>query len=346
MERQAVIADQTVFGSAPGETEQARLAPRGPYLRGFRPGGVSKSAVLRAGLPVSLFVVAWLTTPEFATGHNLTNILRQVSITGIVAVGLTFITVSGNFFALSTAATAAFSALCFVKLVNGGMPDVLALGCALLIGGVIGGLQGLVVALKGNPIVVSLATGAALGGLISILSHGVSVRWVGGAGWLGAKYAATYAMAGIAVLSAVVFRYTAVGRRLVLGGSNKAAAANAGINVGLSAAIAFTLFGFACAIAGVLQAARFGEVVATNYTELDLAAVAAVLIGGTAVGGGSGSAWRSLMGALFVSLLTNVAILNGWSPGWRLIFVGLSLVLVVAAFASLRLRRRPRRVAR
>jgi ribose/xylose/arabinose/galactoside ABC-type transport system permease subunit len=317
------------------------VGPDGHGVRGF-----STSGALRAGLPVALFVIAWLTTPEFATPHNLSNIVRQVSITGIVAVGLTFITVSGNFFALSTASTAAFSALCFVKLVDAGVPDILAVLCALLTGAAIGGLQGVIVALKGNPIVVSLATAAALGGLISIVSHGVSARWTTQLGWLGAKYAATYAMAVMAVVSAGVLRYTVVGRRLLLSGSNKAAAANAGINTGVAAAIAFTLFGFACAVAGLLQAARFGEVVASNYTELDLAAVAAVLIGGTAVGGGCGSPWRSVMGALFVSLLTNVAILNGWSPGWRSVFVGMALVITVAAFARLRLGRRPTGISR
>lgn len=305
----------------------------------------SRSGLLRAALPVSLFLLAWLTTPSFATADNLTNILRQVSVTGIVAVGLTFITVSGNFFALSTAATAAFCAICFVKLIGAGLPDPLALVCALLIGAGIGALQGIVVALKGNPIVVSLATGAALGGLISIMSHGFSVHWVTGIHWLAAKYAATWTMAAVVVAAAVIFRFTTIGRRLLLSGSNRAAAANAGINVGLSAAVAFTLFGLACAMAGLLQAARFGEVVASNYTELDLAGVAAVLIGGTAVGGGSGSGWRSLMGALFVSILTNVAILKGWSPGWRSVFVGLAMVIVVAAFAALR-RRQSKGVAR
>src|SRR5262245_45258177 len=165
---------------------------------------LSLSGLLRAGLPVTLFLAAWLTTPSFATADNLTNILRQVSVTGIVAIGLTFITVSGNFFALSTAATAAFCALCFVKLVAAGLPDPLALVCALLIGAGIGALQGLIVALKGNPIVVSLATGAALGGLISIMSHGYSVRWVTDIHWLGAKYAATWAMATAVAGAAVI----------------------------------------------------------------------------------------------------------------------------------------------
>lgn len=326
------VRDEIVIEKPPDEL-RVRTAP------------FSRSALFRAALPLGLFLLAWLTTPSFGTADNLSNILRQVSVTGIVAVGLTFITVSGNFFALSSAATAAFCAICFVKLLDAGLPDLLALACALLIGAGIGALQGIVVALKGNPIVVSLATGAALGGLISIMSHGFSVRWTTDIHWLGAKYAATWAMAAVVVASAVIFRFTAVGRRLLLSGSNRAAAANAGINVGLSAAIAFTLFGLACAMAGLLQAARFGEVVASNYTELDLAGVAAVLIGGTAVGGGSGSAWRSLMGALFVSILTNVAILKGWSPGWRSVFVGLSMVIVVAAFAALR-RRQPKGVAR
>jgi simple sugar transport system permease protein/ribose transport system permease protein len=332
------VDDTTVIAKRikdPGDADRShRVAPpTDPLTRRPR---LPTAAILRTALPVTLFVVAWVTTPEFATGHNLSNIVRQVSVTGIVAVGLTFITLSGNFFALSTAATAAFSALCFVKLIDAGTPDILALIAALAVGSAVGAVQGVVVACKGNPIVVSLATAAALGGLVSIISHGVSVRWTSNLGWLSAKYAATSAMAVIAVVGAVVLRYTPTGRRLILSGSNRFAAANAGINVGLSAVLAFTVFGLACALAGILQAGRFGEVVASNYTELDLAGVAAVLIGGTVVSGGSGSPWRSLMGALFVSLLTNVAILNGWGPGWREMFVGLSVVFVVAAFAAVR----------
>src|SRR5258705_13885122 len=95
-------------------------------------------------------------------------------------------------------------------------------------------------------------------------------------------------MPAIAVLSALVVRYTPVGRRIILSGSNRSAAANAGINVGLSAVVAFTLFGLACALAGVLQAGRFGEVVASNYSELDLAGVAAVVVCGTGGPGGRG----------------------------------------------------------
>jgi ribose/xylose/arabinose/galactoside ABC-type transport system permease subunit len=334
-----LVDDTTVIAKrmkGSGDADRSRRGPPATDPVTPRSSRLPRSAVVRTALPVTLFVVAWVTTPEFATGHNLSNIVRQVSVTGIVAVGLTFITLSGNFFALSTAATAAFSALCFVKLIDAGTPEVAALIAALAIGSAVGTLQGVVVACKGNPIVVSLATAAALGGLVSIISHGVSVRWTSNLTWLSAKYAATYAMAAIAVLSALVLRYTPVGRRIILSGSNRSAAANAGINVGLSAVVAFTLFGLACALAGVLQAGRFGEVVASNYSELDLAGVAAVLIGGTVVSGGSGSPWRSLMGALFVSLLTNVAILNGWSPGWREVFVGLSVVIIVAAFAALR----------
>jgi ribose/xylose/arabinose/galactoside ABC-type transport system permease subunit len=202
------------------------------------------------------------------------------------------------------------------------------------------------VACKGNPIVVSLATSAALAGVISILSHGVSVPWTSHLDWLRTKYAATYTMGAAAAASALLLRFTRIGRRINLCGSNRRAADNAGIGVGVCSIVAFTLFGLACALAGILQAGRFGEVVASNYTELDLAGVAAVLIGGTVVSGGNGSPWRSLMGAFFVSVVTNVAILKGWSPGWRELFVGLAVVVVVAAFAALRRIPRPQAAPR
>jgi ribose transport system permease protein len=258
-----------------------------------------------------------------------------MSVIGIVATGLSFVTISGNFFALSTGATAAFAALCFAKMVSAGWPDVLAGVIALLVGAVAGIFQGCFVAANGNPIVVSLGTAAALTGLISILSGGVSVPWTTSLHWIGAKYAATYTLIGLVVIASVILRFTALGRRMLLSGASRAAASNAGINVGRSTVLAFMFFGIGCGLAGLLQAARLGEVVSANYTSLDLSAVAAVLIGGTAVGGGSGSALRSLTGALFVSVVANIAILKGWSSGWQQVFVGMAIVVVVIGLAVL-----------
>jgi ribose transport system permease protein len=339
IDRRPVLADAGADPAADPRTPPGVDAPpprRGPALRGL---GV------RGAGAVVLVALIWLTVPQFGTVANITNIVLQMSVIGIVATGLTFVTLSGNFFALSTGTTAAFSALCFAKLVSAGFPDLLAGVVALLIGAGVGIAQGALVAVGGNPIVVSLGTAAALTGLISIVSAGVSVPWTTDLHWLAAKYAATYALVALIVVASLVLRFTAVGRRLLLSGASRAAATNTGISVRRSTILAFMLFGTTCAIAGLLQAARFGEVVSANYTSLDLSAVAAVLIGGTAVGGGNGSVLRSLFGALFISIVANIAILKGWSSGWQQVFVGLAVVAVVAALAGLRAAHRPARRA-
>lgn len=303
------------------------------------------AALLRVSLPIVLIGIASVTTGSFLSGANLTNVVRQVSVVAIVATGLTFVTMSGNFFALSTAATAAFAALCFAKFAIAGWPDLIALALALGAGAAIGGIQGLVVAARGNPIVVSLAASAALVGLVSIVSRGFAVPWTTKLTWLGAEYAATYAAIGLAVLSALLLRFTGPGRRLILSGANRAAAINAGINVGGSTVLAFALYGTSCAIAGLLEAAQFGQVVATNYSSLDLAAVTAVLIGGTAASGGRGSVWRCILGALFVGVLLNIGVLRGWGTGAQDVFIGLAMIVMVTALTAVgsgRSWRRPR----
>jgi len=299
----------------------ASLANRAPQLLGF-------------SFFILLFVVAWISTPGFGSTTNLENIVRSSAILGIVAVGMAMVTISGNFFALSAGTTAAFAAVMFAKFL-GQFPLGLALVGSLAVALLIGASQGGIVAIGANPVVVSLAASAILTGLTAIASGNQTVV-LDAPNWLTLSSTSLYVLLGCVVVTTVGLRYTRPGRRLILTGASPTAAVAAGLNTRLYPILAFACFGVACGLAGLLQAAQFGEARLANFSALDLGAVAAVLIAGNAVGGGEGSSVRTVVvGVWFVAAVQNVAALNGWSTGIQQIFIGAMVVIVVAGWGRL-----------
>lgn len=313
--------DTAIQPTKRGPLQIANLASRAPML-------------VRLSFLILLVAIAWISTPEFGTMTNLGNIVRSSAILGIVAVGMTMVTISGNFFALSAGATAAFAAVTFALLLRT-FPVGIALVVALAAALVIGLAQGAVVAMGGNPVVVSLAASAVLTGLTAVASGNQTVQ-LDPPSWLALSSTQLYILLGCVVVTTVGLRYTRPGRRLILTGASPAAAVAAGLKTRLYTLLAFACFGIACGLAGLLQAAQFGDVRISNFSALDLGAVAAVLIAGNAVGGGEGSSIRTVIaGVWFVAALQNVGALNGWSTGVQLVFVGAMVVVVVAALAKL-----------
>lgn len=317
------VSDATaVKAEAPRERRMARLHG-------------ATSIVLRLGFTIVMFAVAFISTPEFGTWTNLTNIVNATAILGIVAVGMTLVTLSGNFFALSSGSTAALVGLIFALLHNGGWPVGVALLVSLASGMASGLVQGAFVAFGGNPVVVTLAAGAIMFGAIAAVTDGQSEA-VDAPGWILRSSTALWTLLACTVGTTLALRFTRPGRRLILTGASRPAAKASGLNTALYTMLAFVGFGLMCGLAGVLLAAQFTEVRPSNYSYLDLGAVAAVLIAGTAVGGGEGSPVQTVVaGVFFVGILENVAVLSGWSTGVQHIFIGAVVIFVVAALARL-----------
>ena len=296
---------------------------------------------------VVILVAGGLTTSAFLTVDNILIVVRAASITGIVALGMTFVTLSRNFFSISVEQTAAFVSIVFAESLahDYGLAAGLALAFAVVV--LIGLGQGLVVAGGLNPIVVTLGAGAALYGLAAVITHNevvnfdssAAVEWVGTGRPFGVP-TQSWAFILLTILSTLVLTRTRFGREIYLVGTNRAAARASGLSVGKATVVAFTLSSVAAGIAGVFTAAQVTQAPLTQFNGLNIDVIAAVLVGGTALQGGEGSTLRSALGAVFIALLANLMLLRNASFGERTLVTGLVVVFATSAFHLLRTRGR------
>lgn len=297
-----------------------------------------------AGIVVLLFIVGGLTTPVFLTAENLLNIVRAASLTGIVALGMTFITMSGNFFSLSVQQTAAFAAITYAATTGWGWPLGVAIVATLALAATIGLLQGGIVAAGANPIITTLGAGAAIFGLAAFLTENRTIRvgetsseWLGRGRPLGVP-TQSWAFIILTIVAIVVLSRTRFGRSVTLVGANAAAAVASGIRRGFVAIAVFTVSSLVAGLAGIFLSAQIGQGIVNQFNTLNIDVIAAVLVGGTAVQGGDGSMLRTTVGTLFIAVLINLMLLRGYSFGMRIFLEGVAVTIGVSAFTLLRRR--------
>lgn len=300
---------------------------------------------LAVGILVIALAIAAVVTPNFLTLDNLRAILRNASIVGIVAVAMTPMTLSGNFVSLGISQSAMAAMVAFVALLGAGWGQFPAILLVLLGTVLVGVVQGVVVAAGLNPVITTLAAGAIIFGVVSELTEGGIVRvrenrvsW-GGADLAGIPIEVLVFLVLTALVSIVMAR-TVAGRQTILVGANRATALISGISFTRVTILAFAILSVGLAIAGVLSGAAFGQATANSFPTLTINVIAALLVGGTAIQGGEGSPLRSAAGALLISVITNVMVLNDFSPGGRLAIQGGVVAATVVVLDFLRKRGR------
>jgi ribose transport system permease protein len=329
--KERVVTRRAVEAEAAEEAAARAASPwRVPIIVG--------SAVL------ALLLIGWVTTPRFVTVDNALIIVRSASIIGIVAVALTFVTISGNFFSLSLGETASFSAIAFSFMIAEGWGVPVALVLTLVLALAFGAVQGAVVAAGANPIITTLGAGAALFGLAAVLTDNKTMRtgsnvadWVGRGRPFGIPNQ-TWAFVILTIVAALVLTKTPFGRRLALVGSNAAAATATGLRRGTVAIAAFAIASLGAGLAGMFTAAQVGQGTTDQFPELTINAIAAVLVGGTVISGGEGSMLRTALGAVFIAGLDNLLVIRGYSFGVRVTVTGLAVLAGVSLFTVLRRR--------
>lgn len=302
-----------------------------------RPRVVRGAALLGAAAVVLVAV----TTHRFLTWDNVKAIFNSASLVGIMALGLTFVTLVGGIASLAVAQTAVVAAMVFLALLGGGL--VAALVVAVVVGAAITAAQGLVIGIwNANPVILTIGAGFLIDGFATAV-HGGSIVQPAGGGYAklnsvpGGIPVAVYALVALTLVFEYVLRRTVLGRRIVLVGENRAAAKAAGISITLVVTAAFALAGIGFAIGGAfLGAFNRG---ASTYLEgtLTFDALAAVLVGGTSIVGGHGSAGRTLGGALAIATISDVLLLRGFGTGAQLLLKGV-LVVAVVVITQARLR--------
>jgi simple sugar transport system permease protein/ribose transport system permease protein len=288
-----------------------------------------------AALGLVVLVILALTTDRFLTVENIKAILSSASIVGIMALGLTFITLIGSLVSLAIAATAVMGAMIFLVELNLGLVPALAISMAA--GAAVTALQGLIIGAWGaNPVILTIGAGFLLSGITTKVSDGVIVQPTGG-GWstlnstpLGVPLG-VYVMVALALVFQFVLKRTVLGRRVTMIGENRAAARAAGMRIPRITAIAFAIAGASFALGGAFLGAFNKGASAQLEGTLTFDTIAAVLVGGTLISGGRGSALRTLAGAIVIATISDLLLLRGFDVGAQILLKGVLVVLVVIA---------------
>lgn len=303
------------------------------------------SVVSTWSLPVLLAVVllvAWATTPSFLTFENIRGILINTAVIGTIAVGMTPITLSGNGVSLAISQSAMLASITFIALQAAGVNMWIAIGAVFIILMLVGAAQGVIVAAGLNPLITTLAVGAVIFGVATLASDGAVIvapntdfRWIATAAWLGIPLP-VYIFLGFTILCQFFIARTTAGRNLMLAGANHLTARLSAISRTRVTIIAFLIFSIGASLGGIIVASQTGQATSSDLATIMESVLAAVLVGGAAIQGGSGSPIRSAAGALLIAIFTNAMVLHDFPYGVRLTAVGALVLLVVSVLHTLR----------
>jgi simple sugar transport system permease protein len=298
-------------------------------------------------LSIALFFLACLIffglmTPTFLTAGNILNVIRQAAPILIVAIAMTLVITTAGI-DLSVGSTVALVNAVAAILMAQGMDWPLACALMLLAGGLIGAVQGWFIAYQGIPaFIVTLAGLSILRGFALYLTEGYSIPITGAPGffWLGRGTLAGIPVPAliailVAVLGFVVMLRTRYGRRVVAVGSNMEAARRVGMPAQRIVASVYVVTGVACAIAGLLLAARLGSGSSNAAVGFELQVIAAVVLGGTSLMGGKASMVGTVLGTMTIAVIGNGLILLHISPFFTQIVTG--TIILIAIWMNTRL---------
>jgi inositol transport system permease protein len=311
---------------------------------------------------VVLMLVFAILEPRFLSSVNLFNVMRQVSITGLLAVGMTFIILTAGI-DLSVGSLLALCGLVAAAVAKGGFESRFAVGAgaeavgygwplallAALAVGIAGGwLQGFAITrLKVPPFVVTLGGMSAFRGAALLFAAGGPISgfppaytwW--GQGRIGPVPVPVIIFIACAILAHIVLRYTRYGRQVYAVGGNPEAARLSGLNVRRVTTSVYVIMGFFAGLGAFVLSARLNSAEAVAGTGYELTVIASVVIGGTSLFGGVGSIFGTVIGSILIGVLLNGLVLMNVSSYIQQIIIGVIIVFAVAfdTFAKSRRRR-------
>ncbi|MEE2861146.1 MAG: ABC transporter permease [Paracoccus sp. (in: a-proteobacteria)] len=288
---------------------------------------------------VGLIVVSVLmgfASDNFFTISNLLNVLRQVSVVGILAVGMTFVILTGGIDLSVGAVMALAGTMAAGLMVNMGLPGGVGLLAALAVGLGLGVFNGFMVAWGKMPsIIVTLATMGIARGLGLIYSGGYPISglpgWVSwfGVGRIGIIPVPVIIMLIIYLVAWLVLQRTPFGRHVYAIGGNETAARLSGVRTRMVKLSVFAISGVTAALASIVLTGRLMSGQPNAGVGFELDAIAAVVLGGTAIAGGRGLILGTLIGAVLLGILNNGLNLVGINPYMQDVIKGLIILLAI-----------------
>lgn len=303
---------------------------------------INLSKTVKSNIPLcgllALVIVVTILDPVFIYPSNILNILRQSSVNGLLAFGMTLVILTGGI-DLSVGAALAFSSIVMANFLANSVYDGLPIMLALTIGAFMGAFNGIVIARgKVQPFIATLATMTVFRGLTMIYSSGESITKLGGGGlfeFLGRGKIHVVPVPAVVMFLSLgvlyfIMKHTVFGKQVYAIGGNESAARLSGVNIAGVKIIVYSVAGLLSALAGVLQTSRLDSAQPIMGTGYELEAIAAVVLGGTSLSGGRGSIAKTFIGVLLIAVLNNALnILEIQSFYQRVIKGGIILLAVI-----------------
>lgn len=296
----------------------------------------SREAAVLAALCL-LIIVFSIIEPVYLTTGNMIDIIKQGTINGILAIGITFAIISGGI-DLSIGCTFAIVIVTVGQLSVNSVPTLLTLLLGALLGGLMGSVNGLLITkLRLQPFIATLGTMSVYRGLAYVFTGGWPVLGIPDV------YRKTFTtklfwdipvsilvLFAIAILAHVILSKTRFGNYLYAVGGNEEASKLSGVNVDLTKIYAYTICGICAAFAGMIMLANLGTGEPASGQGYELDAIAAAAVGGTRMTGGKGSIFGTVLGALLLAALKIGMIVVGVQTFYQFIVTG--IIIIIAAY--------------
>jgi ribose/xylose/arabinose/galactoside ABC-type transport system permease subunit len=295
--------------------------------------GRGKSWLPVAGL--AALTAAALATPGFISTPNIVTLLGTTSFIGCVAIGMTFIMLSGNIMSFSLGSTMASGAMLYCALSDCGA--AIATAATILYAIAVSAAQGALIGyFRANPIIVSIMALSLISGVSQVVSQGHAVYAVPDSLAALKGNIVGVPVAGIVLLVAAIagqllLRYTHFGHGVVLVGSNLRAAVATGVRTPRIVTGVYAVAGFFSSLSALLIAARYGSADLSYGAGFDYSAVAATLVGGTAISGGNGSVAHTLGGMVVIAVITSILLLRGFETQYQYLLNGIIILIAILA---------------
>lgn len=286
---------------------------------------------------IILIVFVSVLNPAFLQVNNLLNLMRQLIINGFIALGMTFVILTGGI-DLSVGSTLALTSAIFAGLLQGGMPTILAILTALGLGLILGLVNGILIT-KGKlaPFIVTLATMTIFRGLTLVYMDGRPIagpkddfafQFLGKGQFFGIPFQVILFIIAYLILW-ILLTKTSYGRKIYAVGGNEKASFISGIKIDKVKILVYVISALMAVLSGLVLTSRLNSAQPTAGSAYEMDAIAAVVLGGTSMTGGSGSLTGTLIGILILGVLNNGLNLLGVSSFYQQIVKGVVILIAV-----------------
>ncbi|WP_436863069.1 ABC transporter permease [Staphylococcus caeli] len=286
---------------------------------------------------ILLVIIISVLNSAFLEPSNLFNLLRQVSINGLIAFGMTFVILTGGI-DLSVGSTLALSSAAIAIMMISGVDSIIALLVGCIFGAILGAINGLLITLgKMAPFIATLATMTVFRGVTLVITDGNPITNLNGnyafqlfgrGYFLGIPVPAVTMFITFIILY-IILHKTVFGRQTYAMGGNEKAAFISGIKVNKLKIMIYSLAGLMSAMAGAILTSRLNSAQPTAGMSYELDAIAAVVLGGTSLTGGKGRILGTLIGVLIIGVLNNGLNLLGVSSFYQQVVKGVVIIIAV-----------------